>query len=263
MSSTLGFALRAFDCNIRVETACHEADDILQRYLFPSIARTDNITATPDIFFCVERRDDQFQLSVNGAQVALEDSAVNLAVAAIKALDDHVVQRLTTLRAVHAGAILFSDRAMLIPGSTHAGKSSLVAELLRRGASYLSDEYALIDEEGHVHPYPRPLLLRNGRPRQVPVLPGDLNASFARGRAAVGWVLSLEYEAANTWNIQSVSQGEAVMILLRNTPHPLQESPSMTDVFLRAVARASCYCGQRGDAVQAVDAILKLVGGVA
>jgi hypothetical protein len=79
----------------------------------------------------------------------------------------------------------------------------------------------------------------------------------------VGWVLSLEYEAANTWNIQSVSLGEAVMILLRNTPHPLQESPSMTDVFLRAVARASCYCGQRGDAVQAADAILKLVGGVA
>jgi hypothetical protein len=262
MFSTVGFGLRAFDCNIRVETPCHDAHDTLQRYLFPSIKRTE-YSATPDVLFCVERRDDKFQLSVNGVEVALADSAINLAVAAIKALDDIVVKRLATLRAVHAGAVLFANRAMLIPGSTHAGKSSLVAELLKRGATYLSDEYALIDEEGYVHPYPRPLLLRNGRPRQVPVLPGDLNASFASEPAPVGWILSLEYDAVNTWNIQAIPQGEALMILLRNTPHPLEESPSMTDMFLRAVATASCYCGQRGDAVQAADEILELIAGTA
>ena len=47
-----------------------------------------------------------------------------------------MIERLTTLRALHAGAVVWNQRALLLPGATHAGKSSLVAELLRRGATY-------------------------------------------------------------------------------------------------------------------------------
>ena len=107
----------------------------------------------------LDRVADQFQLSVDGVVVASAGRAISLVPDLIRALDDAVVQRLTTLRAVHAGAVLWGERALLLPGVTHAGKSSLVAELLRRGATYFSDEYALIDSEGRVHPYPRPLLL--------------------------------------------------------------------------------------------------------
>ncbi len=41
-----------------------------------------------------------------------------------------------------------------------AGKSTLVAELVRAGAEYYSDEYAVLDSAGGVHPYPRPLSVR-------------------------------------------------------------------------------------------------------
>ncbi|MGD0445052.1 MAG: hypothetical protein ABSA39_14050 [Edaphobacter sp.] len=179
----------------------------------------------------------------------------------IRVLDDAVVQRLTSLRAVHAGAVVWGERVLLLPGITHAGKSSLVAEMLRRGATYFSDEYALIDTEGLVHPYPRPLLLRNGNPEQVPMLATEYNASVGGAPAPVGWILSLEYEPECTWSVAPVPQSEALLILLRNTPHVLAESPDLVPVFERAVAGATCYAGHRPDADEAVSRILQLIGG--
>src|SRR6266571_635115 len=61
---------------------------------------------------------------------------------------------------VHAGVVEWRGRAIVIPGKTFTGKSSLTAAFVRAGARYLSDEYALIDAEGRVRPYPKPLSLR-------------------------------------------------------------------------------------------------------
>src|SRR6185436_9805672 len=62
---------------------------------------------------------------------------------------------------VHAGVVAWNGTAILIPGSSFSGKSTMVAELLRAGATYYSDEYAVIDEHGRVHPYPRELRIRS------------------------------------------------------------------------------------------------------
>ena len=62
-----------------------------------------------------------------------------------------VVERLPDLVAVHAGAVAIDGRALLLPGSTQTGKTLLVTALLERGATYLSDEFALLDEHGRVH----------------------------------------------------------------------------------------------------------------
>src|SRR5690242_598561 len=63
---------------------------------------------------------------------------------------------------VHAGVVGWKGTAILIPAPTFSGKSTLVQALVRAGATYYSDEYAVLDERGWVHPYPRPLHLRNG-----------------------------------------------------------------------------------------------------
>jgi hypothetical protein len=176
-------------------------------------------------------------------------------------LDDAVVPRLTAFRAVHAGAVLWGEQALLLPGISHSGKSSLVAELLRRGATYFSDEYALIDSDGRVHPYPRPLLLRNDSPEQFPVLPAECNASIGNSSAPIGWILSLAYLPESTWNVAAVPQSEGLLILLRNTPHILAESPDLVAVFQRASTGAICYAGQRPNVTEAVDQILRLIDG--
>jgi hypothetical protein len=259
MSSARVFGVHAFGCNVRVET-CDEAHATLERYIFPSLPRVPDAADRPDLFIRVARVADQFQLSVDEVVVASSGQAITLVPDVIRVVDEAVIQRLATLRAVHAGAVLWGERALLLPGMSHAGKSSLVAELLRRGATYFSDEYALIDSEGRVHPYPRPLLLRNGCPEQSPVLPGEWNASVGDAPAPVGWILALQYLPGCTWSVAPITQSEALLNLLRNTPHVLAESPDMVGIFQHAVAGAACFTGQRSDAAQAADEILQLVG---
>ncbi len=62
---------------------------------------------------------------------------------------------------VHAGVVGWRDRAIMLPGASGAGKSTLVAALLRAGARYYSDEYAVLDPHGLVHPFARPLSIRS------------------------------------------------------------------------------------------------------
>lgn len=259
-SSSFVFGINAFDSFIRVEGAGSELHDSLERYLFPPLPRSQSFAAAPDISVWVEERDGEFRVLINHEFLTSALTVHDAALAAVKALDHAVVHRLRTLRAVHAGAVLIDGKALILPGSTHAGKSSLVAELLRRGASHLSDEYALIDRRGCVLAYPRPLLLRNGGSRQALTLPGELNASFTVGHPVpVGWIFSTSYTSGAAWSIREMSQGEAVMLLLRNTPHEMAQVPEIVDVFRRLAAGAVSYEGTRGDAADAAEKILEIV----
>src|SRR5882672_8024726 len=57
---------------------------------------------------------------------------------------------------LHAGVVGWQGRAMAFPGRTLSGKTPLVREMLRLGATYYSDEFAVVDDFGLVHPFARP-----------------------------------------------------------------------------------------------------------
>ena len=84
-------------------------------------------------------------------------------------IDNTVAQRSRQMLFVHAGVVGWRGMAIVIAGRSHTGKSTLVAELVRRGAVYYSDEFAVLDDMGMVHPYRRPLVLR-GETRPPPDL---------------------------------------------------------------------------------------------
>ena len=63
----------------------------------------------------------------------------------------HVAEQARRRLFVHAGVVGWKGRAIVIPGRSFTGKTTLVAELVRAGASYYSDEYALIDSRGKIH----------------------------------------------------------------------------------------------------------------
>lgn len=260
MQLTHSLGVLAYGCGIHVENACPEIRDALERYILPPLPRDNASRLGSSVHLRVDRVDGGcYRLTVDSVEVLSTTDTAELILGVLKAIDEAVVYRLQSLKAVHAGAVVFENRAILIPGSTHAGKSSIVAELLRRGATLLSDEYALIDEAGRVHSYPRPMLLRDSCMRQSPVLPAELGSDYVKNPVSVGWILALEYRHSSDWSVQEVPQSEALMILLRNTPHSMAESPAMVDFFLRAVSAAKCYAGQRGDAVQGADQILQLI----
>src|ERR1700693_1845499 len=78
-------------------------------------------------------------------------------------LELYIADRAPRRTFVHAGVVGWNGQAILIPGRSFSGKSSLVNALVKAGASYYSDEFAVLDERGRVHPYPIPLGIRPGR----------------------------------------------------------------------------------------------------
>ena len=247
-------------CRIESAPDCQEASALLERYLLPSFARLADSPGEPPPRIRVERAADQFQLFLNGHLRLSASRPAQLVPELVHMIDDAIVHRLNGLWAIHAGVVQWGKRTLLLPGGSHAGKSTLVAELLRRGAIYFSDEYALIDSDGRVHPYPRPLLVRNGGPEQRPFLPKEFGARTGTLPAAPGWILSLIYQPNVAWNVTPVPQSAALVNLLRNTPHVMADMPDLIGVFHRAVGQAQCYAGCRSDAASAVDAILQLIG---
>jgi hypothetical protein len=259
MSRIPASRVRAFGCTIDLAAEGEEARASLERFVFPQLERIYASDDVPDLTLYLAPREDRFRLWVNGEPVAEAPEPKALADAVINAIDETVIRCMRGMHAVHAGAVSIGGRGLLLPGGTHAGKSSLVAELLRRGARYFSDEYALIDPAGRVHAYPRPLLMRNGSAKQLPVLPEEYDSGVAAASAPVQWILFLEYKPGGVWDVREISQSVTVLSLLKNTPHALADAPEMVGSFERAVAGAICLCGERGEAADAVDEILRAV----
>lgn len=252
------FSVRVLGCVICFEAESNQARELLDRHLFPSVRRESAHPEQSDIKIRIAGSEREARLIVNGVAIASADQPTALLRQLIDWLDRTLVQRLTGLHAIHAGAVLIGDKALVLPGASHSGKSSLVAELLRRGAVCLSDEYALIDAEGLVHAYPRALLLRDGTPTQIPVSPREFDATVATAPAPVGWILALQFDPAASWSIRPEPQSAALLNLLQNTPHILAERPEMVTAFQKAVAGAACYSGSRAEAADAVTHILRL-----
>lgn len=252
-----GFDVRAFGCHFRV-ILCPDARADIERFVYPTLPRSREGSDSPTVSIRVDRVDKAFQLSVDGAVVAAAPEPLGLVVDLVRVLDETVIQHQSALYAVHAGAVEWKGRALILPGGTHSGKSTLVAELLRQGATYFSDEYALIDAEGFAHPYPRPLLVRRGSPQQFPMLADECNSRTGSAPAPVGLIFAVVYDPAGGWKMTPLPQSLAFVCLLENTPHVLAESPAIMAAFERAVAGAHCYAGTRAGAQEAATQILQL-----
>jgi hypothetical protein len=158
---------------------------------------------------------------------------------------------------VHAGVVALDGRALVLPGESFVGKTTLVRALVDRGAKYYSDEYAVLDEVGMVHPYPRRLSLRwgdgsIGRHRLVP----EPGAVAGDERAALAAVAVTRYRPGFDWKPKRVSRGQGIVALLANTV-PAQERPEQSPQTLRrAMASATTFEGDRGEAGPVASALL-------
>jgi hypothetical protein len=150
---------------------------------------------------------------------------------------------------VHAGAVVHHGRAMLIPGSSFSGKTTLVAALVARGAAYASDEFAVLDADGLVHPFPKPLSMRRpGELAQTDVHPADLAGDVAVEPVPVGLIVVTSYFAGWGWDPRPGDAPEAALSLLSHTvvarTRPAQALPAV-----RAAAEAAeVLVGYRGEA---------------
>jgi len=164
----------------------------------------------------------------------------------------HVAAESRTFLFVHAGVVGWRGRAIVLPGRTHAGKSTLVAALVRAGATYYSDEYALVDGDGRVWPYPRPLSLRRAR-GPVRVRPERLGR-VGRGPLPVGLVVLCRF-AART-KLGTLSPGRALLALLKQTVAARAQAATAMERLSRIVTTAPVAAGTRGEAGEFARALL-------
>lgn len=151
---------------------------------------------------------------------------------------------------IHAGVVGWKGSAIVLPGASFAGKSTLVAALVNAGATYYSDEYAILDRNGHVHPYARPLSLRDG-----PLGPGgriDLDHRAPQGENAseplpVGMVAFTTYVPECEWHWERLTPGAAAMALCEHTIALRKRPADSFDIIGKIVSSAPAIKGVRGD----------------
>src|SRR3954468_14665598 len=108
-------------------------------------------------------------------------------------LSAHVAIAATDFVAVHAGVVAQDGRAIVLPGVSFSGKTTLVRALVEAGAVYYSDEYAMLDKDGRVHPYARRLSIRPPDAAAVEVSVEDLGGVAGDAPLRVGLVAVPHY----------------------------------------------------------------------
>jgi hypothetical protein len=249
---------RAFEaygvaCAIRADS---EELRELAAYALPPLAReADPATATAT--FELRERDASIEVLAEG--VLLGSSPDREVAAGI--LDAAVRARIASAAPervfVHAGAVAHRGGAIVVPGRSFSGKTTLVAELLEHGAAYLSDEYAVLDDSGMVHPYPRPLGVRSVGSRDGDRIdPAELGLPVAQGPLPVATIVITSYRPGARWDPSPRTSGEGALALLANTV-PARERPEESLRAVRAAAtNAAVLESERGEAKAAARALL-------
>lgn len=158
---------------------------------------------------------------------------------------------------VHAGCLAWDGQAIMLPGRSHAGKTTLTEALLRAGADYLSDEYAVLDPAGLVHPYPRPLRMRSTGTWQS-LEPAGLGARTVAGPLPVALVARLSYDPASTgW--ERLSSARGVLEVMDNTVCARSRPREAMDAVTSALDGATVIAGTRGEAEETARDLLSLL----
>jgi hypothetical protein len=167
---------------------------------------------------------------------------------------------------IHAGCVAVDDRALVLPGLSFSGKTTLVSALIGQGAMYFSDEYALLDSEGLVHPYPKPLSIRPaGANRSQGLVPAtetaaaDLGAQIGDRAAAVALIAALNYQPGATWDPAPLTPSQGALALLSHSVTVRDEPERVLAAARRAAYGARCLEGTRGEAEAVASILLALL----
>jgi hypothetical protein len=159
---------------------------------------------------------------------------------------------------VHAGVVGWKGQAILVPGRSYSGKTTLVAELLKAGATYYSDEYAVLDARGRVHPYPRSLQIREGETGKQTRYPVETLGGRAGVKPLpVKLVIVSQYKPGAKWRPRELSAGQGVLELLNHTVSARQQPEKAFAALQQVALQALILKSGRGEAKDTVPRLFK------
>lgn len=173
---------------------------------------------------------------------------------------------------VHAGAVALEGRAVLFPGASGTGKSTITAACLARGMGYLSDEAVAVDlVSGLVTGLSRPIMLtpwsrralrlddgheaRGEGKRAVPA--ERLGSTIVAGPLAVAHVVVVRHGAPVT-AMMPMTPGEALTHVLAASFNHYRHGETAWEAVVRMAGSASGWYLDVADLETAADAVAEL-----
>ncbi len=162
---------------------------------------------------------------------------------------------------LHAGVVAWKGKAIVIPARSFRGKTTLVAELVKKGALYYSDEYAVLNKNGFVQTFPKQLSLRGIIDKYAQV---DYSVEALGGRAGkknipVGMILITEFNAdlsVRKWQPELLSVGQGIMEIIPHTISIRNNTKFALKVLNKVASRAIIAKSKRGEAKEFVDLLI-------
>ncbi|MEQ8716360.1 MAG: hypothetical protein RIE08_01995 [Acidimicrobiales bacterium] len=198
---------------------------------------------------------DRFRLCRRDGHTEMVGTEDEVIVGFVDRVHPLVARNARTAMFVHAAAFAWGRAVVVVPGRSHSGKSSLVAEALASGARYFSDEFAVFDDDGLLHPYARPLSLRGREGPRRFATAAELGGTVATEPARPVLVVSTRYEPGRRWDPRVVEGSSAALPLIDNTVMARSDPRRMLRITSRVASRVTTLVGPRGEAGETVAAL--------
>jgi hypothetical protein len=173
------------------------------------------------------------------------------------AVRHHVATEAHEFTFVHAGVVEVGGCGIVIPGRSYTGKSTLVAELVRLGATYVSDEYAVLDPSGLVQPFAKPLSIRSRRRDPLGELVAVPQERVAEQPVRADLIVLTSYAPEAHWRPSVGSRAEGAFALLQNTVSARLRPACALSAARQLAQSAVVLVGQRGEASDTARAMLE------
>lgn len=208
-----------------------------------------------EAFVVVPDDRDRFSLTRRDGRVEMIGTEDEVIVGVADRLHPLFSQNARSALFVHAAVFAWDAAVVIVPGRSHSGKSSLVAAALAQGARYFSDEFAVFDDDGMVHPYARPLGLRRPGGGRRFATATELGGVVATAPARPSLVVSTSYQPGQTWDPETLEGSQAALALIDNTVRARSEPRRMLRIAGSVALHATTLVGPRGDAAETVALI--------
>ena len=190
----------------------------------------------------------------DGHELAVGGSPESLGRLVGQSIELWVAEHAADLTFVHAGVVAVDGRAIVLPGPSRSGKSTLVAALVRAGATYFSDEFAPLRDDGMVLPYQRPMKQRADSPAAAwPV--GVIDATRP-DPLPVAVVAAIRFDLVNPDVLHKASAADVVLEMLANTVSARSRPAEALSRTSTAIRRAVAVTGTRRDVEPAVSLLM-------
>ena len=188
------------------------------------------------------------------------DTDLNQVLAALETdLHRYTAEAAPSMTFLHAGVVGWQGRAILLPGRSLTGKSTLVREMLRLGATYYSDEFAVVDNFGKVHPFSRPLGIREDFTfAQTKYSAETFGATSGVRSLPLGGVVFCKYRAGARWKPAAISHGQGALELMGSSI-AVRINPLHTLRRIQKLVKGAVFLkGARGEASDSAASILNM-----